>query len=74
MSACTSANTASHSATYSVSTGTMRMASAPPGVTPSDASTAPIMAAGAASTPKMNSRVVLSIANSRIGTSDPYSP
>jgi len=52
----------------------MRMASAPPGVTPSDVSTAPIMAAGAASTPKMNSRVVLSIANSRIGTSDPYSP
>ena len=41
---------------------------------PSDVTTAPIMAAGAASTPKMNSRVVLSIANSRIGTSDPYSP
>ena len=33
-----------------------------------------IMAAGAASTPKMNSRVVLSIAKSRIGISDPYRP
>ena len=52
----------------------MRMASAPPGVTPSEASTAPIMAAGAASTPKMNSRVVLSIAKIRIGISDPYRP
>ena len=50
------------------------MASALPGATPSDSSTAPTIAAGAASTPKMNSGDVDSIANRKIGSTEPYSP
>ena len=45
-----------------------------PSATPSDESTAPTMAAGAASTPKINCGEVEKSANSSTGSTEPYSP
>lgn len=64
----------SHSPAKKAITGTQASASGDSLTIPREASALPTMAAGAASTPKINCFEVENKAKNRIGKIDPYSP
>ena len=68
------AKISSQHAVNSVTSGTNASASGVPAAIPMDESIPPTMAAGAASTPKMNCGEVENSANTRIGSTEAYSP